>query len=140
MKQKEILYLAIMLDKEIPQKSADDYGKDLGLPQSPVYCLNTFAPGKPCVLILDQLDSLHWTSAHSATALDVCKEMIHQAEKINDKDKLLLTLATLVNNHPTWLNKVRQAVIESSDDVNDSVDYKIIRVHSAPATVIELYL
>src|SRR5699024_9908340 len=83
LKKKEILYLAIKLDKEIPQKSADDYGKELGLPQSPVYCLNAFAPQKPCVLILDQLDSLRWTSTHSASALDVCKEMIRQAEEIN---------------------------------------------------------
>lgn len=84
LKKKGILYLAIKLDKEIPQKSADDYGKELGLPQSPVYCLNAFAPQKPCVLILDQLDSLRWTSAHSASALDVCKEMIRQAEEINE--------------------------------------------------------
>ena len=83
LKQQKILYLAIKLDKEIPQESADDYGKSLGLPQSPVYCLHTFAQGKPCVLILDQLDSLRWTSVHSATALDVCKEMIHQAAEIN---------------------------------------------------------
>lgn len=83
LKKKGILYLAIKLDKEIPRKSADDYGKELGLPQSPVYCLNAFSPQKPCVLILDQLDSLRWTSTHSASALDVCKEMIRQAEEIN---------------------------------------------------------
>lgn len=83
LKQKGILYLAIKLDKEIPQKSADDYGKTLGLPQSPVYCLNALSPNKSCVLILDQLDSLRWTCTHSATALDVCKEMIRQAAEIN---------------------------------------------------------
>lgn len=83
LKKEGILYLAIKLDKEIPQKSADDYGKELGLPQSPVYCLNAFAPEKPCILILDQLDSLRWTNTHSASALDVCKEMIRQAEEIN---------------------------------------------------------
>lgn len=82
LKKQEIMYLAIKLDKEIPQKSADDYGKSLGLPQSPVYCLNAFSPEKQCVLILDQLDSLRWTSTHSATALDVCKEMISQAAEL----------------------------------------------------------
>lgn len=83
LKKQGIMYLAIKLDKEIPQKSADDYGKALGLPQSPVHCLNAFSAGRPCVLILDQLDSLRWTSTHSATALDVCKEMICQAAELN---------------------------------------------------------
>lgn len=96
LKQQKILYLAIKLDKEIPKKSADDYGKDLGLPQSPVYCLDTLAQGNPCVLILDQLDSLRWTSAHSATALDVCKEMIRQTAQINKEHggKISILLAS----------------------------------------------
>lgn len=85
LRQKGIMYLAIKLDKEIPLKSADDYGRSLGLPQSPVHVLNAFAPEKPCVLILDQLDSLRWTSMHSATALDVCKEMIQQVKEINQE-------------------------------------------------------
>lgn len=96
LKQQKILYLAIKMDKEPPQKSADDYGKDLGLPQSPVYCLDTLAQGSPCVLILDQLDSLRWTSARSATALDVCKEMIRQTAQINKEHggKISILLAS----------------------------------------------
>ncbi|MDL2206910.1 hypothetical protein LJC33_08390 [Eubacteriales bacterium OttesenSCG-928-N13] len=78
-----IPYLALKLDKNAPSSSADAYGIALGLPQSPIFCLNSLSAGKPCVLILDQLDSLRWTSNHSATALDVCKEMILQAEAIN---------------------------------------------------------
>ncbi|WP_130864411.1 NACHT domain-containing protein [Bacilliculturomica massiliensis] len=78
-----ILYLGIKLDKDIPDISADAYGKNLGLPESPVYCLNTLSVGEPCVLILDQLDSLRWTSKHSAKALDVCKELISQAVAVN---------------------------------------------------------
>lgn len=83
LKQAGILYLAIKLDKHIPHKSADAYGQDLGLPESPVYCLATLAAENPCVLILDQLDALRWTSNHSGDALDVCKEFIQQAESIN---------------------------------------------------------
>lgn len=81
--EENILFLGIKLDKMVPSVSADTYGQSLGLPQSPVFCLSEHAAGRPCVLILDQLDCLRWTSAHSATALDVCKEMISQALSVN---------------------------------------------------------
>lgn len=77
------LYLAVKLDKHTPAVSADGYGRELGLPESPVYTLSAMAAGEKCVLILDQLDSLRWTNRHSSTALDVCKELIKQAESIN---------------------------------------------------------
>ena len=83
LKQTSTLYLAIKLDKHVPSISADAYGQALGLPQSPVYCLSTLAARRHCVLILDQLDALRWTSIHSSDALDVCKELIQQAETIN---------------------------------------------------------
>ncbi len=79
----QIPYLAIKLDKHVPEISADAYGRKLGLSESPVYCLKKVAANNPCVLILDQLDSLRWTAKHSAIALSVCKEMIVQAEAIN---------------------------------------------------------
>ena len=81
--EKGTLYLAVKLDKHTPAVSADDYGRELGLPESPVYSLSAMAAGEKCVLILDQLDSLRWTNSHSSTALDVCKELIKQAESIN---------------------------------------------------------
>lgn len=79
----QIDYLAIQLDKHVPDNYADKYGESLGLPGSPVSCLSSMSGSKPCVLILDQLDALRWTAMHSPTALDVCKEMIGQARAIN---------------------------------------------------------
>lgn len=87
LQQTGILYLSVKLDKHIPSKSADAYGQELGLPESPVYCLATLSAGKPCVLIMDQLDALRWTSNHSSNALDVCKELIQQTEAINKYSK-----------------------------------------------------
>ena len=83
LKQTGILYLSVKLDKHMPRISADAYGQDLGLPESPIYCLATLSVGKPCVLIMDQLDALRWTSNHSSDALDICKELIRQTEAIN---------------------------------------------------------
>lgn len=78
-----ILYLSIKLDKFTPNHSADTFGKEIGLCQSPVYELTSIASGKPCVLILDQLDALRWTNSHSSTALEVCKEIISQTATVN---------------------------------------------------------
>ena len=83
LESEHILYLAIKLDKFTPESSADEFGRKLGLPNSPVYCLATLAGESPCVLILDQLDALRWNMNHSAEALSVCKELIGQAESFN---------------------------------------------------------
>ena len=83
LESKHILFLAIKLDKFTPESSADEFGRRLGLPDSPVCCLATLAGESPCVLILDQLDALRWNINHSAEALSVCKELIGQAESFN---------------------------------------------------------
>lgn len=77
------LFLALNLAQEPPSTTSDKYGNALGLIQSPVYCLYNIAAGKPCVLILDQLDALRWTSQHSSSALTVCKQLISEANNLN---------------------------------------------------------
>ncbi len=84
LEEKQVCYLAISLDKHMPSEYADKYGKMLGLPESPVNSLFHISGTRQCVLILDQLDALRWTALHSATALDVCKEMLAQAQFINN--------------------------------------------------------
>lgn len=77
------LFLALNLAQEPPSTTSDKYGNELGLTQSPVHCLYNIASGKPCVLILDQLDALRWTSRHSGSALEVCKQLISEANNLN---------------------------------------------------------
>lgn len=86
LEDEQTLYLAVKLDKYSPAGSADEFGKKLGLPESPAFCLARLASGKPCVLVLDQLDALRWTSNHSMTALDVCKELIRQVDACNQHE------------------------------------------------------
>lgn len=83
LEKESIPYISIKLDTKPPQGSADEYGKTLGLPESPIASLATLAAGKPAVLILDQLDALRWTNSHSSDALSVCKELITQCRAIN---------------------------------------------------------
>ncbi|HIU32357.1 MAG TPA: ATP-binding protein [Candidatus Caccousia avistercoris] len=78
-----ILYLAVRLDQNVPSGSSDQYGEMLGLPESPVRCLLSLSVGKPCVLILDQLDALRWAGMHAERALRVCRELIREAARAN---------------------------------------------------------
>ena len=95
LEEERIPYLAISLDKYIPRNSSKEFGESLQLGNSPTYCLNDTADGNRCVLILDQLDSLRWSNDHSATAIDVCKELIREACSINhDGGNLSIVLAS----------------------------------------------
>lgn len=86
-KEKNIPYLAIKLDKRIPKGNADKWGKDLGLPASIAHCIHSVSKSERAVIILDQLDALRWTLAHSRDALLVCAQIINQVERLNIERK-----------------------------------------------------
>lgn len=77
------LYLALPLDKYRPEHFSDEYGKTLGFPGSPILCMHKLSGGSPVVIIFDQLDSLRWMNGTVAAALDVCKQMIREADTLN---------------------------------------------------------
>lgn len=79
----QIPYLALSLDKDQPERSPDQYGRLLELPDSPVAALYRVAGRQRCVLIFDQLDALRWTNSRTSTMLDVCKVMIRQIQEFN---------------------------------------------------------
>lgn len=79
LEKRGIPHLPLRLDRQIPSGNPRTFGDAIGLPDSPVACLRAVAGQRPAVLILDQLDALRWTSAHAASALPVCEEMIRQA-------------------------------------------------------------
>lgn len=84
-KNNEIPYIAIKLDKRIPEENTEEWGKKLGLPDSISYCIDSISKEKRAVIILDQLDALRWTQANSIDALFVCKQLIEEIERINLK-------------------------------------------------------
>ena len=83
--QNSISCLPIRLDRRIPEKNAEQFGQDMRLPSSPVYALSALAKERKCVLILDQLDAIRWTSAHSRAAMDVCNEMVCQVRSLRNQ-------------------------------------------------------
>ncbi|MEW5734105.1 MAG: hypothetical protein AB1921_04575 [Thermodesulfobacteriota bacterium] len=80
--RQNIPFLPVRLDRRVPERTAKHFGEAMGLPDSPAYSLASVAAGRKCVLILDQLDSIRWTSAHSGAAMDVCKELVRQVRSL----------------------------------------------------------
>ena len=76
-------YLPIRLDRNEPRHTSQQFGADLGLPESPVQCLKALADDR-CVLLLDQLDAIRWTSRHSLNALEVCKALVREVRSLRE--------------------------------------------------------
>lgn len=92
LRDKNIPYLPIRLDRRDPKNTPSQFGQDMGLPDSPVYSLAGLAGKRQCVLILDQLDAIRWTSAHSANALDVCRELVRQVQSLRQSEKNIVAV------------------------------------------------
>lgn len=82
-----ILCLAVSLDQWHPKNTTREFGNDLGLPDSPVLCLDSLAQDRPSVLILDQLDSLRWTAAHSHNAMAVCRAFVREIQSLRSRGR-----------------------------------------------------
>ena len=94
LREREIPFLPIRLDRKVPRNNTIQFGKDMGLPESPARCLEALAAQRPSVLILDQLDALRWTSSHSANALEVCKSLVNEVLAARDSgQKMTVVLA-----------------------------------------------
>ncbi len=89
--EENIPYLAVKLDRKIPQKNCELWGQEMGFPGSISYALHSISKNQRAVIILDQLDALRWTQANSYEAILVCKELIRQISNLNlDREKKIL--------------------------------------------------
>jgi len=93
--ENKIPYIAIKLDEHVPSKTSEKWGVDLGLPASIPHCIDSISGNRKAVIILDQLDALRWTQAHSKDALSICGEIINQVGRLNSEreQKLSIVLA-----------------------------------------------
>ncbi|OKO50510.1 hypothetical protein ABH17_029370 (plasmid) [Bacillus toyonensis] len=112
LRDERIPYLPLRIDRRVPQNTAKHYGLEMGLPDSPVYCLTAIAGDRPAILIIDQLDAIRWTSAHSSNALDVCKELINQVlayRRYNKDIRVILSCRSFDLNYDlelkSWLQE-----------------------------------
>lgn len=81
-KQEGIVHLAIKLDRNIPCGNSELWASIMGLPASISHCIDAIT-NETAVIILDQLDALRWTQAHSGDALTICFQIIKELKQIN---------------------------------------------------------
>lgn len=132
-----IPYLAIKLDKRIPDGTAEKWGKDLGLPSSISHCIHSISKNERAVIILDQLDALRWTQAHSRDALLVCAQIINQIEILNFERKYKISVVFVCrtydlendNNIKSLFNKTgkKEEVIKWNKVQVNELDDEIIK-------------
>ncbi|MEQ1829077.1 MAG: hypothetical protein ABL921_24150 [Pirellula sp.] len=80
LKNRDVLCLAFKLDSINECTSADQLGKAIDLPDSPVKVLAAVSPGRPCVLIVDQLDAISTVSGRKTNMWIAFDELRRQAE------------------------------------------------------------
>ncbi|MCH5157795.1 MAG: hypothetical protein J1F33_01235 [Clostridiales bacterium] len=77
--EKNELYLPVSLDARMPNGSAHEFGKQLGLSASPILTLSKIANKRIGYLIIDQLDAIRWSVTNSTSAFAVCCELVKEA-------------------------------------------------------------
>lgn len=87
-------YLAIKLDKNVPDVNSLEWSENLGFNTYLSTVLDKFSIDKKCILILDQLDALRWTITHSRNALSICDDIIKEINTLNAfrKNKISVVL------------------------------------------------
>ncbi len=71
--------LAFRLDRLEPFGSTHELGQRVGLPMSPVGALGAVADGRPCVLLVDQLDAVSMASGRIPETFDAVADLVDEA-------------------------------------------------------------
>lgn len=116
--QDAIPYLSLRLDRWPLVGGAAEFGRAQGLPDSPALCLEALAGSRRGVLILDQLDALRWTSAHSHEAWQVIQEVVSQALAFKNLT-VIVGCRTFDLEHDPQFKKWRPAETAKQIEVKD---------------------
>lgn len=128
LKSEGITYLALRLDRRTPETNAEHYGKILGLSASPVFCLDSISPDNEAVLILDQLDAVRWTSAHSSISLAVCKEIIDEITHLNNKRAKRLSLVVVCRTFDYRNDRGISNLLKAKSNNNSEIEWRTVEI------------
>lgn len=124
-----IPYLAIKLDKRIPNGTAEMWGKDLGLPASIAHCIHSVSKNERAVIILDQLDALRWTQAHSRDALLVCSHIINQVERLNFERKNNISVVFVCRTYDLDNDNNIKSLFKNNDKKEEGIQWNKVQVN-----------
>ncbi|MEU4173714.1 serine protease [Streptomyces sp. NPDC026589] len=79
LEERDTPVLAFRLDRLEPFASTHEMGQRIGLPMSPVSALGAVAAGRPCVLIVDQLDAVSLASGRIPDTFEAVADLVGEA-------------------------------------------------------------
>lgn len=135
-KENTIPYLAIKLDKRIPRGTAENWGQGMGLPTSIAHCIHSVSKNKNSVIILDQLDALRWTQAHSRESLTVCEQIIEQVMKLNFERKYNISVVFVCRSYDLENDNNISLLFKEADTKNNSIKWNKIQVNDLSDEII----
>ncbi|SMC32701.1 hypothetical protein [Sporomusa malonica] len=127
--EQTIPYLAIKLDKRIPTGTAEKWGKDLELPASIAHCIHSVSKNERAVIILDQLDALRWTQAHSRDALLVCAQIIDQLERLNLERKYKISVVFVCRTYDLENDNNIRSLFKKNDKKEEVFQWNKVQVN-----------
>lgn len=137
LKSEGITYLALRLDRRAPETNAEHYGSILGLSASPVFCLDSISPDNEAVLILDQLDAVRWTSAHSSISLAVCKEIIDEISHLNKIRVKKLSLIVICRTFDFRNDRGISNLFKAKPDKSSAIEWKEFEIGELSDSTVE---
>jgi len=135
--EKTIPYLAIKLDKRIPNGTADKWGKDLGLPASIAHCIHSVSKNERAVIILDQLDALRWTQAHSRDSLLVCAQIINQVERLNFERKKNISVVFVCRTYDLENDNNIKSLFKKNDKKEEVIQWNKVQVNELDEGIVK---
>ncbi|MGM0830245.1 MAG: hypothetical protein ACQEU4_18640 [Bacillota bacterium] len=127
--EKSIPYLAIKLDKRIPSMTAEKWGEDLGLPASITHSIHSVSKNERAVIILDQLDALRWTLAHSRDALLVCAQIINQVERLNFERENKISVVFVCRTYDLENDNNIKSLFKKVDSKEEAIQWNKVQVN-----------
>ena len=135
--EKTIPYLAIKLDKRIPNGNAEKWGRDLGLPASIAHCIHSISKNERAVIILDQLDALRWTQAHSRDALLVCAQIINQVERLNFERKNKISVVSVCRTYDLENDNNIRLLFKKDDKKEEAIKWNKIQINELDEGIVK---
>jgi hypothetical protein len=136
--ENNIPYLAVKLDKRIPNGTAEKWGKDLGLPASIAHCIHSVSKNERAVIILDQLDDLRWTQAHSRDALLVCAQIISQVERLNFERKYKISVVFVCRTYDLENDNNIKSLFKKIDKKEEAIQWNKVQVNELDEGIVKV--
>ena len=138
LRDRGVPYLPLRLDRDRPADSPLEFGRQLELPGSPAACLAAASDGERGVLILDQIDAIRWTSAHSSHAWDTCERLIAETLRLPNLRVVVVCRSFDVEDDPrirAWKRESKASEVKVGPLEDEIVDRVVSACGVKPSTL-----